>query len=408
MKKTKIVVCGLGYGGISFLRSIKDLENIEVVAIDQNPFHYLQPEVYGYIAHEKLLSDILIDLFALTYGISKNVQFVKSKIKNIDLKNKKVITEDFEIDYDFVIISLGSRTFFPPIEGLREYSSGVKTIDRSMKFKHYFEKAVLRKIKEEDICFIDNKSIFNIIIGGGGLSGVEIAAEMAYFQEKLFSKIGCGLKRPDIYLIEALPSILYGIDDFLIETAVNRLKSLGVNIVTGKKIVSVYKDKVQLEDGTIVNSDFLIWTGGIVGSSVINNINGIKKNKKNQIITDRFFRVEGYEDAFAVGDCAEIRNFDTGKILPATAQVAIETGKIAAQHLRNILFNKPLEERYPEFKGIIAALGGKYAAGVLKDKIKIKGYTAYLLKEAVFKAYKFPLKMEIKKTRNLLSQDFHR
>lgn len=407
MKKIKIVICGLGYGGISFLRSIKSLDNVEVIAIDQNPFHYLQPEVYGYIAHEKLLSDILIDLFALTYGMSKNIQFVKSKILNINLKEKKVLTENFEINYDIVIISLGSKTFFPPINGLREYSSGVKTIDKSMKFKHFFEKAVLRKIKE-DICIIDNKSIFNIVVGGGGLSGVEIAAEMAYFQKKIFSKIGCGLKRPNIYLIEALPSILYGMDDFLIETAVNRLKNLGVNIITGKKIISVYKDKVELEDKTTINSDFLVWTGGIVGSSVINNIEGINKNRKNQIITDKFFRVEGYEDAFAIGDCAEIKNFETGEILPATAQIAVQTGKIVGKHIKSIISNKPLEEKYPNFKGILAALGGKYAAGTIKNKIKIKGFPAYLLKNAAFKAYKFPLKLEIKKTRNILSQDFHK
>ncbi|EDP73318.1 FAD-dependent oxidoreductase [Hydrogenivirga sp. 128-5-R1-1] len=407
MGKIKVVVCGLGYGGISFLRNISNESNVEIVAIDQNPFHYLQPEVYRYIAHEKLLSDILIDLFALTYGMSKNIQFVKSKILNINLKEKKIITEDFEMDYDFAVISLGSRTFFPPINGLREYSSGVKTIDKSMKFKHFFEKIVLRKMKEEDICMIDSKSIFNIVVGGGGLSGVEIAAEMAYFQEKIFSKVGCGLKRPDIYLIEALPSILYGMDDFLVETAVNRLKDLGVNIITGKKIVSVYKDKVELEDGTTINSDFLIWTGGIVGSSVINNIEGIKKNRKNQIITDKFFRVEGYEDTFAIGDCAEVKNFETGETLPATAQVAVQTGKIVAEHIKSIVSNKPLKEKYPNFKGILAALGGKYAAGVIKNKIKIKGFPAHLLKEAVFKTYKFPLKWEIRKTRNILSQNFH-
>lgn len=144
MKKIKVVVCGLGYAGLSFLRNIYDEKYIEIIAIDQNPYHYLQPEVYGYIANEKLLSEIIIDLFALTYGIS-NVQFILDKVKNIDFQNKIVFTENFSINYDIIVLSLGSRTFFPPIKGLRDFSSGVKTIDKSMKFKHFFEKTILKK-----------------------------------------------------------------------------------------------------------------------------------------------------------------------------------------------------------------------------------------------------------------------
>jgi len=398
MPKTKIVVCGLGYGGVSFLRSIKDIDNIEIIAIDQNPYHYLQPEVYGYIAHEKLLSDILIDLFALTAGISKKIQFVKNKVIDIDLKNNKVITQDFEIKYDFVVISLGSRTFFPPIKGLKEYSSGVKTVDKAMKFKHFFEKTVLKKLKNEHICNINPKGEFNIVIGGGGLSGVEIASEMAFFQEKLFSKMGCCVNRADIYIVEALPSILYGMDEFLIETAEKRLKQLGVNIIVGKKIVSVEKDKVILENGDTINSDFLIWTGGIVASSVLENM-PVEKNKKQQIITDQFFRIKGFENAFAIGDCAEIKNFETGEILPATAQIAIQTGKIVANHIKAILNKKNLRPQYPKFKGILTALGGKFATGIIANKIKIKGYPSYLLKEAVFKAYKTSLKIDMLKAK---------
>lgn len=392
----RVIVCGLGYAGLSFLRSIKDISSdLEIVAIDQNPFHYLQPEVYEYIAHEKLLSEIIVDLFSLTYGLSKNIQFLKDKVIDIDFDKNLVVTENIELKYDYLILSLGSRTFFPPIEGLREYSSGVKTLDRAMKFKQFFEKSILRKIKDEGICPINFKDSFNIVIGGGGLAGVEIAAEMAYFQRKLFSQVGCKLSsNMDIVLVEAFPSILYGLDEFLVETAEKRLKELGVNIITGKKITKVSPKEVVLETGDSLKSDFLIWTGGIVASSVLQKLN-IPKNKKHQAIVDEYFRVKEIDNVFAIGDCAEIKSFETGKILPATAQIAIQSGKIVASHIKNLILDKPLKKEFPEFKGILTALGGKYAAGIIKDKIKIKGLPAYYLKQTVFKLYRYSLKREI-------------
>jgi len=385
----RIVVCGGGYGGISFIRNFAKKGNFEIILIDKNPFHYLQPEVYGYIAQETLISDILIDLIALSVGISEKITFIKDKVISVDFDKNEVLLEKDRVNYDYLVLALGGKTFFPPIKGLREFSAGVKTIERSMNFKQSFEKVILERFKNEMVCSLDRNGDFNIVIGGGGLSGVEIASEMAFFEREIFKSSRCLIKNTNIILIEALPTILAGLDSFIIENAYRRLEKLGVNIITGKKIVAVDKYKVSLEDGTEIRSDFLIWTGGLEGSSVIKRLKGVKTNKKNQLIVDKFFRVK--ENVFAIGDCAEIRNFDTGEILPPTAQISIQSGKIVAEHIFNLINNKSLEPIYPKFKGIISALGGKYAVGKVGN-INIKGFSAYLLKQFVLKSYKMPLK----------------
>ncbi len=389
----RIVIAGGGYGGVALVRKLANHSDIQVYLIDMNPFHFLQPEVYNFIANRYYLSQVIVDLFSFCRGVGKNVQFINDKVVGVDFEKNRVICESVEIEYDYLVLAVGSRTFFPPIEGLREYASGVKTLDKSLEFKQKFEREIYNRIKAEGTCPVDKYKRFNIVVGGGGLAGVEIAAEMAAYSIDFYRRAGFICEGVTITLVEALPTILYGLDKFLVETAYRRLTNLGVKIVTGKKIVKVEKNSVILEDGSSEYMDFLIWTGGIVGSSLLEKLN-IETNRKRQAIIDEYFRVKGLKNVFAVGDCAEIRDLETGNILPPTAQLAIISGNIVGENLIRIIEGEKPVRKNPKLKGIISALGGKYGAGVLNMgvKLKIKGYPAYLLKEAVFKQYKMPLK----------------
>ncbi|MBK3332755.1 NAD(P)/FAD-dependent oxidoreductase [Persephonella atlantica] len=393
----KIVVIGGGYAGVSFIRYFSKLDiDAEVYLIDQNPYQYLQPEVYSFIANESIISDIIIDLSTLCRGLGKNVYFFKEKVEYIDPERNEIYGDRFRLKYDYLVVSAGSRTFFPPIEGLREHASGVKTLERSLEFKQKFERKILQKIKEEEKCYIVKESQFNIIVGGAGLAGVEIAAEMAYYAREFFKKIGFLCEGLNITLIEAADRILPGMDEFVYETAYNRLKSLGVNILTGKKIIKVDCENVYLEDGDYIKQDFFIWTGGIVASSLIGRMK-IKTNRRKQAVVDQFFRPEGIDNIFIIGDCAEIKNYETGEIFPPMAQIAIQTGEITARYIRDLIKGKKPQVESPIFRGMVSALGGKYGVGMIKNGIKFRGFPAYLFKELVFLHYKLPLRHISKK-----------
>ncbi|WP_456384053.1 NAD(P)/FAD-dependent oxidoreductase [Persephonella sp.] len=393
----KIVVVGGGYAGVSFARMFSRLNaDAEVYIIDQNPYQYLQPEVYNFIANKYLISDIIIDLSTLARGLGDRFFFFKEKVTYIDFDKNRIEGEKFGLNYDYLVLSVGSRTFFPPIEGLREHASGVKTLDRSLNFKQKFEKKILQKIKEEEKCYIQKDSQFNIVVGGAGLAGVEIAAEMAHYSREFFKKIGFLCDGLNISIVEAADRILPGIDPFVYETAYRRLKSLGVNIYTGKKIVKVDATDVYLEDGTCIKQDFFIWTGGIVASSLISKL-GIKTNRRNQAIVDEYFNPEGIDNVFIIGDCGEIKDFRTGEVLPPMAQIAIQTGEITAGYINSLLKGSKPEPVSPVFRGMVSALGGRYGVGMIKNGIKFKGFPAYLFKEAVFLHYKLPLRYISKK-----------
>jgi len=384
LKNIRIVVCGLGFAGLSFIKNIVGyINDIELVVIDKNPFHYLQPEVYKYIANEKLISDIILDLQFILSKISTRIKFINGKVENINLEENIVYTKNQEVKYDYLVLALGSKTFFPPsIKNLKNFSAGVKSIERAMYFKQSFEKLILKKMKEEQSCL--NKS-FNIVIGGGGLSGIEIASEMAVFQRRIFEDIGCCVRRTEIFVVEALPNILYGLDEFIIENSLNRLKELGITILTNKKIVSVSKDKVHFENNKYIETDFIIWTGGIIANNPIKD--KVETNRKFQIKVDRYFRVNGIENVFAIGDCAEIVDFETGTVLPATADTSIQAGRAVAKHISSTLESRKLEPIRITSKGLIVSLGNNYAVGKIKN-IRFKGYIAHLIKEFIFSKYK--------------------
>jgi len=393
----KIVVIGGGYAGVSFAREFSRY-NIdgEVYILDQNPYQYLQPEVYNFIANKYLISDIIIDLSTLAAGLGKNIQFFKEKVTYIDFNSQKVEGERFGLNYDYLVVAAGSRTFFPPIEGLREHASGVKTLERSLNFKQKFERKILEKINEEEKCYIDKDSQFNIVVGGAGLAGVEIAAEMAYYAKSFFKKVGFLCEGLNISIIEAADRILPGMDEFVYTTAYNRLKELGVNILTGKKIIKVDRENVYFHDGTSLKQDFFIWTGGIIASSILHKLN-IKTNKRKQAIVNEFFNPEGLENVFIIGDCAEIKDYRTGEVLPPMAQIAIQTGQITARYIKELISGKKPAPEYPIFKGMVSALGGRYGVGMVRNGLKFKGFPAYLFKELVFIHYKMPLKLISKK-----------
>ncbi|WP_457638917.1 NAD(P)/FAD-dependent oxidoreductase [Persephonella sp.] len=400
----KVVVVGGGYAGVSFARAFsKYRSDTELYIIDQNPYQYLQPEVYSFIANEYLISDIIIDLPTLAVGLGENVFFFRDKVLQIDMDRNLIEGEKFGLHYDYLVIAVGSRTFFPPIEGLRKYASGVKTLDRSLDFKQKFERKILQRIKEEEKCYIEKNSQFNIIVGGAGLAGVEIAAEMAYFSRFFFKKIGVLCDGLNITIVEAADRILPGMDDFVYETAYRRLSNLGVNMLTGKKIIKVDEETVYFEDGSSIKQDFFIWTGGIVASSLIPRLN-IKTNKRKQAVVDRFFNPEGCDNVFIIGDCAEIKNFETGEILPPMAQIAIQTGEITARYIKTLIEGKKPQPEYPVFKGMVSALGGRYGVGMVKNGLKFKGFPAYLFKELVFLHYKLPLRHLSKKGYKKLSR----
>ncbi|HEX5330051.1 FAD-dependent oxidoreductase, partial [Sulfuricurvum sp.] len=149
MKSIHVVVIGGGYGGIRAIERLTTNSDIRITLIDKNPYHYMQPEVYDFIANKVDMSDIIIDLPSLckSFGL---VEFICDEATGIDPQTSTVSLSTQSIRFDYLIIANGSRTHFPDvIKGLREHTHGVKSIPAALNFKQQFERALLNRIETQ-------------------------------------------------------------------------------------------------------------------------------------------------------------------------------------------------------------------------------------------------------------------
>jgi len=390
----RIVIIGGGYAGIYALRELVKNKNIKITLIDKHTYHNLQPEVYDLIANKSNFADVTIDLTTLCRGFNHNhLEFKNLKVRKIDQEAKKIFTEEQEIvEYDYLIMAAGTRTFFPSsIPGLNN-ADDIKKLHRAITFKQSFERQLFEKIKNEAKQCADT----HIVVVGAGLSGVEIAAEMAYYANKFFQRGNFSCDNLKISLISSSSSILPGLKQDLINVSQQRLRALGINIITNTKLQKVEDGYCHLSNGTKINHSFVVFTGGVESSTITAELDDVSKNSRGQIIVNEFMQTDKYENIFAVGDIAEIKNLQ-GEIMPPNVTVARISGTNAGKNVLNMISKRPLEKCNPKLDGILIALGGQYAAGDIYGILTVKGRLAYEIKKYVFHSYRKPLIKLIKK-----------
>ncbi|MEF3192107.1 MAG: NAD(P)/FAD-dependent oxidoreductase [Campylobacterales bacterium] len=391
----RVVILGGGYAGVTALRTLvhQHRGDLEIVLVDRHPYHYLQTEVYDFIANKTNISDITISLVALALSFGKNVQFLQRKIESIDFDRRLLIDEGGEeLSYDYLILATGSRTFIDSsIPGLAERAHGVKSLVNALSFKQQFERAIYNKIEQEGIC--ERRGEFHVVIGGAGLSGVEIATAMADYSDRLFSRSGFVCSGISITLISSGESILPGTDPFFVTKAQKKLAKLGVKIVTGKRVVEVGEKEIFFADDTSLPFDFLIWTGGIIGAPLIRSLE-LAKNRRHQLIVEPTLQLPGYPEVFVVGDAAELRDLE-GRILPPTAYVAELSGRHAAENVILMMRGKPPRVASLKTKGMVVALGLSEGAAKI-GSLHVGGFAAHLIKAAIVHFYRHPLALRTK------------
>lgn len=404
MNKKKIFIIGAGYAGIRTISRLSKSKDVELFLIDKNSYHYLQTDVYDYIASQVNLSDVAIDLYTYCASYEKNVTFLHEEVLRFDLENKKIITTNNRYKYDYLVIASGSQTLLPDsIKGLRENFHGIKSLENALLFKQKFEYFIYKKIENEGKCSLNAN--FNIIVAGSGLSGVEVASEMANYSREFYKDMGYLCGGINITLINSHEKLLAANSPFMQEEAEKRLNSLGVKIVKNSRVVEVTENSVILDNAKKIDMNFLIWTAGITSNELVLNMQ-VAKNKKGQLEVDEYFRLKEYKDVYAIGDNADIYDPVSKKSLPPTAQTAELAGDYISQNILRELSGGGLHVKTIKLKGFFASLGGKSGCGEIMNFITLRGKKAYFFKKLIEITYRFPLqkrcKTGLKKIRAIL------
>ncbi|OUR74206.1 hypothetical protein A9Q76_01240 [Arcobacter sp. 31_11_sub10_T18] len=376
----KVIIVGASYAGLYATKKLALSSDVEVLLIDKNSYHYIQVESYGFVATKYKASDVTVNTSDYIKNLNANVKFYKNEVLSFDSVAKTVTTGDKEThSYDELIIATGSLTNFPPqVPNIEKYSRGIKTLQRASEVEQTFDKVINDANWQEKS---DAKKSYNMVIGGAGLSGVEIAAEMANLLKKHKSKTNTEAYAINIIIVDGMPTVLPGMDERLVTACQERLEDLGIQIHLGSFIKDVDESKIYLMNDVEIEYDYFVFTGG-VKAITLNSDKEYEVNKLNQYVVNDKLQLLGEDNIHVIGDAAQI--MIGGKYFPPTAQIAIKAGEYVATAITS-----NSNENF-DFKssGVLVSLGGCYAIGLANDKYFIKGLLAHVLKKVVTTMHK--------------------
>lgn len=390
MKKTHIVILGAGYGGIMTTVSLQKslgIHEASITLVNKNDYHYqstwLHENAAGTLHHDRTC-------IAIKDVVNMNqIKFVQDAVVCIKPAHKKVKLENGELTYDILVIGLGFEAATFGISGLDENAFMIGDINSARLIKEHIEYNFAMYNNETK----SNQARLNIVVGGGGFTGVEFLGELANRIPELCKEFDINKSRVRIINVEAAPTILSGFEEQLVEYAMNSLESRGVEIVTGAMLKEcnaasiVYeKDGEQVEVPTFTT----VWAAGVRANKIVEE-SGFETNRgKIEVCKD--MRAPDYNDVFVVGDCASIMNRESGKPFPPTAQIAIQQAGTVAHNIKTLVKgSKALAEFEPNILGTVASLGHDDAIGVVMNDRKLFGWKATFMKKMIDNRYLFKL-----------------
>ncbi|ALS24329.1 NAD(P)/FAD-dependent oxidoreductase [Paenibacillus naphthalenovorans] len=374
--KKQILILGGGYGGLLSALSARanlSIEEASITVINRFGTHQIITELHRLAAGNVAEKAVALPLEKLFKG--KDIQLKVGTIEHIDLEARKVLVADgTTYNYDALVLALGSETNFFGIPGLQENSFTLKSVNDANRIYKHVEERIREYSKTK------NKADATFVIGGGGLTGVELVGELADELPGICRKNGVNFEDVSLYLVEAMPTILPIFSADLIERATASLEKRGVQFLTGLAITEVNGNTVSLKDGRTIETNTLVWTGGVQGNSLVANC-GIEVNRGRATVNE-FLQSVSHPEVFLAGDCAVVFGPE-GRPYPPTAQLAWQMGELVGANIAASFKGGKMDAFAPVFSGTLASLGRKDAIGSIgQNGIELKGAPASIMKKA--------------------------
>lgn len=403
----KVMILGGGFGGIrcalDLSKKLKS-EEAEITLVDQNGYHLFVPALYEVASVYGLKKDPFAvklrrticmpyaDIFAGT-----GINFIQAEIADINLAHKMVRTNgDRVMEYDYLVIALGSEVADYDITGVKGYAHQFKTLDDALFINQKLEELSEQFRKEE------RTEPFSFLICGGGFTGIELSAELGCCTKVIKEKCKFRGRCSNITLFEAGPKILPAISEKERKFIKERLTKLGIILMENSPIEEVGSDFIKLKTGQKINGDLVVWTAGTKPNQLLLNTNGLPISNTKKITVDDTLQVKGLQNIYAIGDAIEFTDQKSQKPVPAFAYVAVDQGRIVAQNIYNSIKNQSTHnlsarpssqhfessgkklKTYKPFSGIwIIPIGGKFALARLWGGVLIKGFWGWVIRELV-------------------------
>jgi len=374
-----IVIAGGGFAGVNCAlkldKTLPKNADVEITLVDRNPYHLAQAYLYEVATSPEeittmaqLKQSIVVpieDIFAGT-----RVKFHKAEITQVDADKHEVSLQQGKLNYDYLVLALGSTSNFYGIPGADKYSIPLKTLRDSFAIRNRI--GFLLDTHRMDT----TKQTIRMVVAGGGFAGVEIAAELKGLLDFMAWKENYPRLKLEIVVVEGTNQLMPGMDPFVGKDVYDRLKSLGVVVMLNSMISNVDEHFIEFKNGEKMSYDCLMWTAGVKGVDVpFADMSKVSFDRGNRLMTNEMFQAQAYPNIFVAGDetCYMDKN---GKPLPGTARQAIDQGKYIGYALAQVIENKKPAAYKCKTYGYIVPVGAKWAI-FRTPRFYLRGFIAY-------------------------------
>ncbi|MEL6925005.1 MAG: NAD(P)/FAD-dependent oxidoreductase [Bacteroidota bacterium] len=371
----RIVIVGGGFGGLKLARDLAK-SNYQVVLIDKNNFHQFQPLFYQVAMAGLEPSSIAFPLRKI-FQRKKNIYIRVTEVTAINKEEKFLSTPLGICNYDHLVIAIGADTNFFGNKNLQKKVIPMKSVSEAL-----FLRNIILSDYEKALTTTDydmRQGLIDIVIVGGGPTGVEVAGALAemkkYILPKDYKELNCD--EIDIYLLQGAPTLLKGMSEEASAAAERFLTDLGVIVKKNTRVTDFDGHYVYTKSGEKIQTQKVIWAAGITG----NKLEGIPKESLtwgDRLKVDAHHRVAGMEDVYAIGDIAYMEEEDFPQGHPQVAQVAIQQAKNLARNFKNKKHKKPAQAFHYNDLGSMATIGRNRAVVDL-PRFKFQGFFAWVI-----------------------------
>jgi NADH:ubiquinone reductase (H+-translocating) len=363
--RPRVVILGAGFGGLTAARAMA--KDADVTLVDRHNFQTFLPLLYQ-VSTAGLAADHVVH--PIRGALRKSgVKFRMGSPLSVDHKNKTVKLDSSEVlEFDHLIVALGSSTADFGVPGVNEYGMGMKSVNEAINIRA----SVMRRF--EDLCRFEDDTRLSIAVVGGGPTGVEMAGALAELKRgPLKNDMKHAADHIDIYLIEAGPRILPMFSEKLSERAESDLRKLGVIVRTNTSVREVQSRKIIVKDGDPIPAEITVWAAGVKGEPTAEILN--LPIVGSRIDVEESLRVNHYPHIWAIGDIAGAKGAD-GRFLPMVAPVAMQQARFVAKQIVRAHKGEALKAFKYIDKGSMATIG-RHKAVVEVKKFRMTGALAW-------------------------------
>ena len=371
----RVVIIGAGFGGLRIARELSG-KQFQVVLLDKNNYHQFQPLFYQ-VAMSGLEPSSIVFPLRKMFQKRKNFFFRSVEVEEIDTNSKQVFTNFGSLKYDHLVLAMGADTNFFGNEHIADLSIPMKSISEALYLRNRILADLERAVNVND--FDSRQSYIDIVVVGGGATGVEVAGALAEMKKFILPKDyrELNVEEIDIHLIDAGPKLLAGMSEKASRKAEEFLISMGVLIKKNTFVTDYDGYTVSMNDGSKIISRKMIWAAGVIG----NKIPGLPDSvihKGNRIKVDRYCKAIGLDNVYAIGDVAYMEEPDYPEGHPQVAQVALQMGHLLASNFSKLASRKEIKEFHYKDLGSMATIGKNKAVADLPG-FKTAGFFAWVI-----------------------------